>query len=182
MFRLYISPSCQEHNMGVDGISEEDRMQALGKNLKLALHQEAGANMVIAMNSPEMTLDEIVRDSDKFHADAHLAIHTNAGPPSKTGTLIFAHAGSKKGNRFAELVAKHLIAAGLAMEPGGEVRDPAEYLGHRLAEVDKVKAPACLVELAYHTNAEDLKKLQKHWGDIVHALRCAVVEYVREVG
>lgn len=185
MFKLYLSPSCQEKNIGVDGVSEEARMQALGKNLKNALHQVADVNMVIAMNSPEMTLDEIVRDSDKFKADAHLAIHTNAGPSAAKGMEIYAHKGSQKGEKLAACVAKHLALIKDIPIRGDHddtplVRDPIKSLGHRLAEVDKVKAPACLVELIYHTNAEDLKKLRKHWGDIIYALRCAICEYVKE--
>ncbi len=185
MFKLYISPSVQEKNIGVDGISEEVRMQALGKNLKQAILQVASGHIVMAMNRPEMTLEEIVKDSDQWGAQAHLALHTNAGKSGVQGMEIYAHADSTSGNKFAGLVVKHLEPIGIRIRGDRDetplVRDPRQSLGHRLAEVDRVKAPACLVELVYHTNMDDLRELQHHWGDIVHALRCAVVEYVKEV-
>ena len=185
MFRLYISPSVQEKNIGVDGLSEEARMQTFARCLNQAIRDEAkkrGIPIVTAMNRPEMTLAEIIKDSDNWRADAHLALHTNAGPNIKQNMEIYAHEGSVRGERFSNCIAKRLALIQEIPIRGDKdetplLLDPKKYLGHRLAEVDTVKAPACLIELVYHTNQEDLDKLHRHWMELNEAIRDGVLEY-----
>lgn len=185
MFRLYISPSVQEKNMGVDGLTEEARMQTFARCLQRSILDEAkqrGIAIVTAMNRPEMTLAEIIKDSDKWRADAHLALHTNAGPSVKRNMEIYAHEGSVRGEKFAQAIARRLALIQEIPIRGDKdetplLLDPQEYLGHRLAEVDTVQAPACLIELVYHTNKEDLDKLHRHWMELIEAIRDGVLEY-----
>jgi N-acetylmuramoyl-L-alanine amidase len=190
VFKLYLSPSCQEKNMGVDGLSEEARMQSFARCLKRSIEIEAlkrGIIIVIAMNRPEMSLGQIVKDSDTWGADAHLALHTNAGPQAVRGMEIYAHEGSSRGEKLASAIARRLkqipdIPIRGDKDATPDLLDPQKRLGHRLAEVDKVKAPACLIELVYHTNQEDLDKLHQRWMDLIEAIRDGVLEYVKGVG
>jgi N-acetylmuramoyl-L-alanine amidase len=189
VFKLYVSPSVQEKNIGVDGISEEERMQTLGRNVGSAIvdyAQRRGIPVEVRYNRPEMTLAEIVADSDRWGADAHLALHTNAGPPAARGMEIYAHGGDPEGEKFAACLVKHLKPLGIKIrgdkDETPDVRDPQKSLGHRLAEVDKVKADAaCLIEFAFHTNREDLSRLLALWPDLVKVIRCGVIEYVKGV-
>jgi N-acetylmuramoyl-L-alanine amidase len=178
MFKLYLSPSTQEDNLGVDKVTEETRMQALGRDLKEAIEKAAGDKIEVRANRPEMSVGEIVRDSNSWGAQAHLALHTNAGGPRAAGLEVYSHAGSAKGTALGALVFHHLYRAGLVPRPGAELRDPLRTLGHRLAEVDVVAAPACLVELVYHTNQQDLDLFASHREAILTALTEAVIEYV----
>jgi N-acetylmuramoyl-L-alanine amidase len=165
-------------------------MQSFARCLKRSIEIEAlkrGIIIVIAMNRPEMSLGQIVKDSDTWGADAHLALHTNAGPQVKQNMEIFAHADSGRGVKFANGIAKRLAQIKDIPIRGDRdetplLLDPQEYLKHRLAEVDKVKAPACLIELVYHTNQEDLDKLHQRWMDLIEAIRDGVLEYVKGVG
>jgi N-acetylmuramoyl-L-alanine amidase len=117
----------------------------------------------IRMNSPKMTLGEIVVDSNWWKPDFHLALHSNAMPKAGTASGIEAwiHKDSKNGDKMADYIVPELSRIlKLKIRSGKEDPNSKETMvdspGH-LAEVDKTSAPACILEIYFHDNEKDNK-------------------------
>ena len=86
---VYLSPSTQEKNIGVDGYkSEEFRMNQITDIVEKILKQH---NVIIYRNKPNMTLSSVVRDSNSKKPDVHVAIHSNASNKISRGCEIFCY-------------------------------------------------------------------------------------------
>jgi N-acetylmuramoyl-L-alanine amidase len=176
--KLYLSASCQEKNIGVDGISEEERMQKLALDIVWYLRPYID----VKLNHPDMTLSEIIKSSNDWRPDFHLALHSNAMPKPGTASGIEAliHDDSLKGVRMA-----NILLPKLSRVMNLQIRRGKEYLAKettidtetRIAEVDKTKAPACLVELFFHDNWGDLRSFILHYDEVKKCLVDGILEY-----
>lgn len=82
MPRIYLSPSLQEYNPFYGGGSEEEVMNLIADAMEPYL---AADGIEYLRNAPEMTLGQAIADSNNSNVDFHLAIHSNAAPPSVAG-------------------------------------------------------------------------------------------------
>ena len=82
MPKVYISPSLQEYNPYVDGGNEEYYMNLVADAMEPYLR---ASGIEFVRNNPEMTLSQAIADSNSDNYDLHLAIHSNAAPPSSAG-------------------------------------------------------------------------------------------------
>lgn len=65
MRKIYLSPSTQEHNMGVTGYgSEEERMNQIADYMERELLRYRDS-IQVKRNKPDMTLAEVVDDRDR---------------------------------------------------------------------------------------------------------------------
>ena len=106
MPRIYLSPSLQEYNPFYGGGSEEEAMNLIADAMEPYL---AADGIEYLRNAPEMTLGQAIADSNHSNVDFHLAIHSNAAPPSVAGTrrgpVVYYYATSPYGRQMAELIA-----------------------------------------------------------------------------
>ena len=101
---IYLSPSTQENNLYVNGGTEEQWMNRLADALEPYL---TASGIRYSRNTPDMTAASSIRASNAGDYDLHLALHSNAAPEGRYGTvrgiLVYYYPGSTQGKRAAEL-------------------------------------------------------------------------------
>ncbi len=173
MPKVYISPSLQEYNPYVDGGNEEYYMNLVADAMEPYLR---ASGIEFVRNNPEMTLSQAIADSNSDNYDLHLAIHSNAAPPSSagqyTGADIYYYPTSANGKRFAEILRDNYKA--VYREPNNVEILPTTSL----AEVRRTKAPTALIEVAYHDNPVEAQWIRDNIDKIGRNLAQSVAEYL----
>ena len=173
MPKIYLSPSVQEFNHYVDGGNEEYYMYLIADAMEPYLRANG---IAFDRNQPQMTLSQVISDANAQPYDLHLAIHSNASPDASagqnTGVEIYYYPTSVNGKRFAETLANNYKS--IYREPGDVRTIPTRSL----AEVRRTKAPAVLIETAYHDNLADAEWIQENIGAIGRNLAQSIAEYL----
>lgn len=169
---LFLSPSVQEFNPYVDGGNEEYYMNLIADAMEPYLYA-SGINFV--RNNPENTTRQVIQESNKGTYDLHLAIHSNASPEStkgqNRGADIYYYPTSTKGKAFAEIIQKNFKT--IYPNPN----DVDVLSATNLGELRQTKAPAVLIEVAYHDNPQDAQWIRDNIGNIARVLSLSVAEY-----
>ncbi len=146
---IYLSPSTQEFNPYIIGGSEEYYMNLIADAMEPYLY---ASGITFTRNTPDMTAASSIAASNAGNYDLHVALHSNAtgsGDGARRGSEVYYYPTSQNGKRFAEITANNLK---LIYPLPDLVRTiPTTSLG----EVRRTKAPAALIEFAYHDNYED---------------------------
>ena len=170
---IYLSPSTQEFNPYAGGGNEEYYMNLIADAMEPYL---TAGGIDFSRNQPEMPLWKIINDANGQDYNLHLAIHSNASPESQsgknTGVQIFYYPTSERGKRFAEIIAANYRP--IYREPMNVKVVP----NANLAELRKTKAPAVLIETAFHDNREDARWIRDNLDNIARALAKSVAEYL----
>jgi N-acetylmuramoyl-L-alanine amidase len=103
--KAYISPSTQEKNLTALGDTEENIMHKIADAL-MPMLKETGIDALRGLKTD--SLSQMVRQSDLFGADIHVAIHSNAHDGKSRGCEIFHYKGSKEGKRLADSIYKYI--------------------------------------------------------------------------
>lgn len=107
--------------------------------------------------------------------DVHLALHSNAAPPQLSGQMrgsdAYYYPQSQRSRRLADIIVANLKA--IYPLPDRVSARPTTSIG----EVTRTRAPAVLVELAYHDNAEDAAWIRNNIGLIARNLVLSLTEY-----
>jgi len=108
---IYLSPSTQENNYYVTGGTEEQYMNLLAD--KMIPYLDASGIRYVR-NTPSMTAVSSIAASNAGNYDLHLALHSNAAPEGRYGTIqgsiVFYYPGSREGQRAAQIIADGLKA------------------------------------------------------------------------
>ena len=147
---IYLSPSTQEYNPYVNGGNEEYYMNLIADAMEPYL---TASGISFVRNSPSMNAAASIEESNRGNYDFHLALHSNAAGAASEGSVrgseVYYYPGSPRGIRAAEVFAQNL--KNIYPLPGLVRTVPTFSLG----EVVRTKAPAILIEFAYHDNPED---------------------------
>lgn len=170
---VYLSPSMQENNSGVNGYgTEEERMNQVADVTERILKQH---DIVVYRNKPDMTLSQMVSDSNNKMPDVHFAIHSNAG--GGRGCEVYCHRFGGKGEKLARAVYAELSP----ITPTGDrgVRQGYNFYGQgkHMYELAYTNAPAALVETAFHDNKDDAEWIINNIEAIGIALAKGVLTY-----
>lgn len=181
MPRIYVSPSSQEHNVGPNGYVEEEQMNLVADILCPELTRHGIEWM---RNNPANIYSGHVAESNAYMSGYtgekyHLAIHSDAG--GGHGCTSFCYDASnpnKKGTQFATSLYNQITA--ISPWAGRGVKSST------MDEVEKTTAPACLIEVEFHDNAEGAEWIRTHIPDIAHALLIGIlnqlqIEYIPPV-
>ncbi len=170
---VYLSPSLQESNPYVGGGNEEYYMNLVADAMEPYL-RASGINFV--RNNPADSLTKTIADSNAGNYDLHLAIHSNASAADRagnaTGVQVYYYPTSSRGERFANVVADNY--KGLYYDPSKVTVIPTT----RLAEVRRTKAPAVLVETAFHDNPTDAQWIRENIDGIARNLSKSIADYL----
>ena len=168
MPRVYISPSTQERNIGVGSFgSEESQMNKIADLLMSLLAKDG--RFVTLRNSPSMEVEQIAADSNKFKADIHIPIHSNAG--GGEGTEVYAYAPGTNSERLAKALYNQIAP----LSPG---KDRGVKFKKSLIEVgDLVSATSALIELDFHDNASGSAWIASNHKAIAEALYKGICDY-----
>lgn len=173
MASVYLSPSTQEFNQYFSGGNEEFYMNILADIVQKNLEN---IGITVVRNNPDLPLASAIEESNAGDYDLHLALHSNASPEQFAGKLqgsdIYYYPGSVKAKEFADILADNLKE----IYPNPRlvnVRSTTE-----LGELQFTKAPAVLVEVAYHDNPNDEMWIKENLNEIGDTIAQAVVDYL----
>ena len=167
---VYLSASSQENNLGIDGVSEEARMNVLVRDVGSILTSR-GIN--VYYNDPAWSLSKIVSDSNLKNPDLHIAVHTNAGGGTGTETWCYGISGTNSA-AFGSRLQAALVAA-LELRDRG-IKDSSVH-GYRWAEVVNTNATSVLTEVFFHDNPEDVDRYNQRYQRVVAAMADAISEW-----
>ncbi len=170
---IYLSPSTQEFNQYFSGGNEEQYMNLLADIVQNDLERNG---ISVVRNDPRMNVFDAIEESNRGNYDLHLALHSNASPIELAGRLqgpdIYYYPGSDEARRFADILAENMK----------EIYPNPRLVNVRtsttLAEVRRTKAPAVLVEVAYHDNPSDEMWLKENLNEIGNTISLSVAQYL----
>lgn len=163
----YISPSTQEHNKTALGDTEENIMHKITDEL-VPLLKNTGIEVLRGQKSD--TLTQMVRQSNLFNANFHVAIHSNAHDGKSRGCEIFHYPNSVKGMRLANAIYKY-------MEPLTPTADRKVKPSNLYYELKETHAPAVIVEVDFHDNYEGAKWIDENIFPIAEAIAKGICDY-----
>ena len=171
MPNIYLSPSLQEWNPYIDGGNEEYYMNLIADAMEPYLN---ASKINFTRNSPDMTLRQAINQSNMGNYDLHLAIHSNASGEANAGrnrgVEVYYYPTSTKGQDFAETLATNM--SDLYPDPDRVKTVPTTTLG----ELRLTRAPASLIEVAYHDNIDDARWIRDNINNIARNLSKSVAE------
>lgn len=169
---IYLSPSTQENNLYVTGGTEEQYMNLLADRMIPYLD---ASGIRYSRNTPEMNATSSIAASNAGNYDLHLALHSNAAPADRYGTvqgsIVFYYPGSAQGRQAAQIIANGLKA--IYPQPNLVRAEGTTAIG----EVRRVRAPSVFLELAFHDNTEDALWIQNNLDAIAQNLVLSLTEY-----
>ena len=170
---VFLSPSLQEWNPYVNGGNEEYYMNLVADAIEPYLK---ASGISYGRNTPNQTLSQAIAQSNAGNYDLHFAIHSNAAGAQNSGkvrgTDVYYYPTSSKGKRAAQIVAENYKDIYPLPDRVKTVASSS------LAELKKTKAPAILIETAYHDNLADAEWIQENIGVIGRNLAMSIAEYL----
>ncbi|MCQ2478191.1 MAG: N-acetylmuramoyl-L-alanine amidase [Clostridia bacterium] len=171
MPKIYLSPSTQEFNPYVIGGNEEYYMNLIADAMEPYLY---ASGIEFTRNTPEMTAASSIAASNAGNYDFHLALHSNAtasGNGTTRGSEVYYYPTSVNGKRAAEIFANNLET--IYPLPDKVKTVPTTSLG----EIKRTKAPAILIEYAYHDNPEDAAWIRDNINQIAQNTVLSLTDY-----
>lgn len=172
MPKIYLSPSVQEYNKYLNGGDEEYYMNLIADAMEPYLE---ASGIDFDRNDSSKPVSQAIADSNEGNYDLHLAIHSNAAPEGLKGDLsgvdIYYSPVSYLGKLFADMLAENYKKIYYDSDKVKVV--PTTSLG----EIRRTKAPAVLIETAYHDNTEDEAWLKENIDNIAEVLAETVAEF-----
>lgn len=169
---LFLSPSTQEFNPYVTTQNEEYWMNLLADRMEPYL---LASGIGFTRNDPDQNAAAAIRQSNAGTYDFHLALHSNAAPPEKSGQIrgvdFYYYPSSAQGLRMAEILTEEIRK----IYPLPELVQPRPTT--LIGEVRRTRAPSVLAELGYHDNLEDAKWIEDNLDLIAQSLVRGVCEY-----
>lgn len=170
---LFLSPSVQEYNPYIAGLgSEEYYMNLIADAMEPYLY---ASGITFTRNNPDDTAAQAIALSNAGNYDFHLALHSNAAPENLSGQLqgpdIYYYAPSAAGKRAAGIFQDNMKV--IYPDPDIVRTIPNTTLG----ELRLTRAPANLIELAYHDNLEDALWIANNVEIIARNLVLSLTEY-----
>ena len=166
---LFLSPSTQEYNLYNGGGNEEYYANLIADAMEPYLN---ASGITFTRNNPNGTVSNSIADSNADTYRFHLAIHSNASPPSLAGQVRGADAyyyrDSQRSQDYAQIIANNFKL--IYPVPSLVAAVPTTTL----AELRRTKAPAVLIEIAYHDNAEDAEWIRENVEEIARNLSLSV--------
>lgn len=172
MPKVYLSPSTQDFNIALSGLSEEYYANLIADAMIPYLE---ASGIEYGRNTPDMTARSSAEQANAGDYDFYLAIHSNAAgeqnPGSERGAEIYYYPSSVQGRRAANIFANNYKQ--IYPLPNSVRVIPL----NTLIELNKTKMPAILFETAYHDNQQDLEWLSANINRIGRNLALSVADY-----
>ena len=162
MPQVFLSPSTQEYNPYTGGGNEEYYMNVI---IDAMLPYLESSGISYGRNDTGGSFLDSVRSSNSDSYKLHLALHSNAAPAESSGRVrgsqVYYYPGSKEGMRAADIFANGLKE--IYPLPDLVKTVPTTTLG----EIVKTRAPAILIETAYHDNEQDADWIRENIGVVI---------------
>lgn len=169
---IYLSPSTQEFNPYVNGGNEEYYMNLIADAM-IPYLMSSGIEYV--RNTPDMNAASSIAASNSGNYDLHLALHSNAASAGNSGSVrgseVYYYPNSQSSQRAAEIIANNLKL--IYPIPDRVITVPTTSLG----EVVRTRAPAVLIEFAYHDNQQDADWIKNNINEIAKNVVLSLTDY-----
>ena len=173
MASVFLSPSTQEYNVYVTGGNEEYYANLIADAMVPYLR---ASGISFGRNDPSGTVSTSIALSNAGSYNLHLAIHSNAAPENLAGLIkgpdVYYYKDSSRGKAAAEIFANNLKL--IYPDPSLVSTVPTTTL----VELRRTKAPAVLVEVAYHDNVEDAQWIIDNIEEIAENLALSVADFL----
>lgn len=173
MAKIFLSPSTQDFNSYIIGGNEEYYMNLIADSMEKYLKL---SSIQYERNNPTLTARAAVEKANKGDYDLYLALHSNASPEKMKGILkgsdVYYYPFSPKGKRAANIIADNLKK----IYPNPILVNTKTTT--TLIEVVDSKAPAVLVEIAYHDNRDDANWIINNIDNIAKNLSMSVANFL----
>ncbi len=173
MPNVFLSPSLQEFNPYVNGGNEEYYMNLIADAMEPYL---TASGITFDRNTPNQTLSQAIAQSNSGDYDLHLALHSNASGQGREGqnrgVEVYYYPDSDNGERLAEIIEDNYKEIYPLSDRVRTIPTTS------LAEVRRTKAPAVLVEVAYHDNEQDADFIRQNIDNIARNLSQSVAQYL----
>ena len=165
--RIYVSPSDQDANLyAVGNTNEMLQCRKISRALVAAL-KRCGFE---AMENQTDTMEERVEESNRWGADLHLPVHTNAFNTEVQGTRLMSYDLSGAGYQICQAIMKTLAP----ITPGSSDSVTARP---GLYEIRAAAAPTAYIEVAFHDNKTEAQWIIDHIQDIAEAICKGICNY-----
>lgn len=169
---VFLSPSLQPFNPYVIGGNEQQYMNYVADALEPYLRANG---ISYGRSSPDMTLAQAIEMSNSGDYDLHLALHSNAAAGENAGKLrgyqAYYYTYSAQGRRAADIIVEN--AKRIYPLPDLVFSVPVT----NLAELRRTKAPAVLIEIAYHDNLDDARWIANNIQSIAKNLAQSLTQF-----
>lgn len=173
---VYLSPSVQDWNYGYGTYgTEEYRMNLIADVVQYDLQRHG---VTVVRNSPDMTLTQIVNESNAYAPKIHVAIHSNASENHEArGPAVYVQRFGLRSEQLANDIYSQLAA--IAPTDGFGVKEGiSEFGGKSYYELRRTTAPAVLIEVAFHDNPADAQYIIDNIVEIGIAISKGILEYL----
>lgn len=175
MSDVYISPSSQHFNTGYGNYGvEEQRMNLIADVVEYEL-QRMGVST--DRNDPDMTLTEIVADSNSKNPKVYVAIQSQSSNTTQRGSQVYYYKPGTNSERLASDIDGFLSqlteVEDIGLSNGSEV-----YGGLGFYELRKTRAPAVIVMVGFHDNPLDADFIIDNTYEIGVAISKGILEYL----
>lgn len=165
--KIYLSPSDQYANTYAYGDTVEAvQCQRIANACETAL-KRCGFEV---RNNQTSSMQARVAESNRWGADLHVPIHTNAYNTKVTGTRLFCWSATGKGHQAALKIFDRLAP----ITPG---TSESIKVNTTLYEIKYSHAPCVYCECEFHDNKEAAKWIIEHVVDIGEAIAHGIVDY-----
>ncbi len=172
MPRIYLSPSVQEYNKYITGESEEYYMNLVADAMEPYL---IASGIEFVRNDRNLPVSQAIVQSNEGDYDLHVALHSNAAPEGLKGKLsgadIYYSPVSYLGKIFADILEQNYKSIYYNADEVSTI--PTTSLG----EIRRTKAPAVLIETAYHDNIEDEQWIRENIDNIARVIAMSIAEF-----
>ena len=166
MAKIYLSPSSQHENpYAYGGTNEAAQCMKIAQACEVAL-KRCGFNVAVGGG----TMYTRVPDSNKWGADLHVAIHTNAANGKTTGTRCYGYRAGGDGFRAARTIFNVLAP----ITPG---TSEGVFENRSWYEMVKTRAACAYVECEFHDVPETAKWIIEHTKEIGEAIAQGICNY-----
>lgn len=172
---VYLSPSVQDWNVGYGNYgTEEQRMNQIADVVAYELDRNG---LTFVRNEPSQTLQQIVAQSNALSPRIHVAIHSNASASGNArGPSVYVHKFGRDSERLANDIYDQLLA--IAPTDGLGVNEGyTAFGGQGYYELRRTRAPAVLIEVAFHDNPEDAQYIIDNIYELGVAIAKGILEY-----
>lgn len=174
---IYLSPSKQEKNIGVNEVGYTTEADMMNKLCNILEDKLKNAGFIVYRNNPEKDMMEWLSESRQVHADLHLAIHSNGSTNHDTkGMEIYVDDVDSEMLSLASIIYTNLY--NIYPYKGNTTDRGIKYALGSLGEVKKVNtSKGILIEVAHHDDIEDAKWMVDNLEQISNNIANSIISY-----
>lgn len=179
---VYISPSNQYDNLGVSSVGYSNEMEMMNKVADYTEKYLNSHKIKVYRNNPNMTLEEIARDSSKKEISMHVAIHSNASAYNKKGsqtgieTWYFDNTCITQ-KKIAQTLQNSVMEIYYNKNGNRGIKD-SSTIGGFYEISPKSVTNGVLIEVGFHDNREDATWIVNNLQTIGEAIGKGIVNYL----